>query len=375
MAAETRSFNGARLRLARVLQGLSQAELADRVAVSQAYIHHLEAGSRQQPTSIVVQSLADVLGVPAGFLHLAAPRVEFRDEECAFRRRASTSLAHRLRVLAHGTLFAEALDELEQYVDFPEPNVPRRRVFGRIEIEDAAEACRKAWGIPLDAPIANVVRVFENAGVVVTRFEASADRIDAFSRVGDRDVIVLNTDKGSTSRARFDCAHEGGHLVMHRGMETGIPDREDEANYFAAAFMLPRRSFAREFGYQVRVSWDHLRQLKARWRVSIAAMVRRAYDLQLIGAAEYRRANMELKQMGWHLAEPDEPPDESPELLGAALDAVAEVHGLKPRDLALALGWSVEMFKQVTGVSAVVEEPAPPVIAIDSARRRRQRSS
>src|SRR3954467_14165948 len=100
--------------------------------------------------------------------------------------------------------------------------------------------------------------------------------------------------------------------------------------------MLPRRSFAREFGYQVRVSWDHLRQLKARWRVSIAAMVRRAYDLQLIGAAEYRRANMELKQMGWHLAEPDEPPDESPELLGAALDAVAEVHGLKPRDLALA---------------------------------------
>jgi Zn-dependent peptidase ImmA (M78 family)/DNA-binding XRE family transcriptional regulator len=371
MAAETRSFNGARLRLARALQSLSQAELADRVAVSQAYVHHLEAGSRQQPTPIVVQSLAEVLGVPAGFLHLASPRVEFRDEECAFRRRASTSLTHRLRVLAHGTLFAEALEELEQYVDLPEPNVPQRRASTRAEIEDAAEMCRKAWGIPPDAPIANVVRVFEHAGIVVTRFEASAERIDAFSRVGDRDVIVLNTDKRSTSRARFDCAHEAGHLVMHRGMETGIVEREDEANYFAAAFMLPRRAFAREFGHQVRVSWEHLKQLKARWRVSLAAMVRRAYDLQLIGAAEYRRANMDLKQQGWHLNEPDEPPDEPPELFAAALDAVGEVHGLKPRDLAAALGWSAEMFEQVTGFLAS-DELGPPVIAIDTARRRRR---
>jgi Zn-dependent peptidase ImmA (M78 family)/DNA-binding XRE family transcriptional regulator len=366
---EKRSFNAGRLRIARLFQGLTQVELAMRVGVSQVYVHHLEAGSRQQPTSLLVESLADVLSISSSFLYAQSPRVEFRDEDCAFRRRAVTSLSERLRVLAHGTLFAELVDELEQYVDLPEPNVPQRRASTRAEIEHAAEECRRAWGIPLDAPIANISRVLENAGIVVTRFEASADRIDAFSRAGDRDIIVLNTDKGSTSRARYDCAHELGHLVMHRGMETGTSSHEDEANYFAAALLLPRRAFVREFGYRSRVSWAQVLDLKVRWRVSLAAMIRRAYDLQLIEAPEYRRANIELRQK-MYPREPGEPPDEAPELLGAALEAVAETRGLRSLGLASSLGWSAALFERVTGVAAQVDDQ-PPVASIEAAMRRR----
>ena len=368
--AETRNFNAGRLRVARLFQGLTQVELSGRVGVSQAYVHHLETGSRQQPTPILVEGLAEALWVSTAFLYLPSPRVEFRDEDCAFRRRATTSLGERLRVLAHGTLFAELVEELEQYVELPEPEVPQVRVSTRSDIEHAAEACRRAWGIPLDAPIGNITRVLENAGVVVTRFEASADRIDAFSRAGDRDIIVLNTDKGSTSRARYDCAHEAGHLVMHRGMETGTAEREDEANFFAAALLLPRAAFVREFGYQPRVSWAQMLDLKARWRVSLAAMIRRAYDLQLIGASEYRRANIDLRQR-MYPREPGEPPDEAPELLGIALEAVAETRGLRCFDLAESLGWSAALFERVTGITAPRDDSGA-VVAIEGARRRRQ---
>lgn len=371
MATATSSFAGSRLRLARVFQGLSQVEVADAVGVSQAYVHHLESGARQQPTSSIVSTLAGVLKVPVSFLYLTRPLVEFRDEECAFRRRANTSLANRLRVLAHGTLFAEAVDELEQYVDLPEPNVPQCRVTSRAEIEAAAATCREAWEVPADAPIANIVRVLENAGVVVTRFGASAERIDAFSRAGARDIVVLNTDKGSTSRTRYDCAHECGHLVMHRGLEGGAPDLEDEANYFAGSLLLPRKAFVREFGYQPRVSFDHLLQLKARWRVSVAAIVRRAYDLQLISAVEYRRLNILLRQE-MHHDEPGEPPDEPPELFAVALEAIADSRGLGPADLIAQLGWSPELFERVTGFTTTGEQSSD-VIAIESARRRRGR--
>lgn len=367
MATATRSFNGVRLRLARVFQGLSQVDVADSVGVSQAYIHHLESGSRQQPTSIVVNALASALKVPPGFLYSPVPIIEFRDEECAFRRRANTALTHRLRVLAHGTLFAEAVAELEQYVDLPEQNLPEVRVSTRRDIEDAAEACRRKWGVPVDAPIANMVRALENAGVVVTRFEASADRIDAFSRAGERDIIVLNTDKGSTSRTRYDCAHEAGHLVMHRGLDAGAPDREDEANYFAVALLLPRAGFVREFGYQPRASWDHLIQLKTRWGVSVAALIRRAYDLHLVSAVEYRRVNIALKQE-MYPNEPAEPPDEPPELFAVALEAIDETRGLATRALVHGLGWSPELFERVTGFTSE-GEPSAGIVAIESARR------
>lgn len=369
MTTATRSFVGERLRLARIFHGLSQVEVADQVGVSQAYIHQLEAGSRQQPTPTLVSALATALRVPAEFLYRDSSS-EFRDEECAFRRRASTPLSHRLRVLAHGTLFAEVVEELEQYVDFPVPNLPECRVETRNDIEKAAEETRRKWNIPLDAPIANMVRALENAGVVVTRFGASAERIDAFSRAASRDIVVLNTDKGSTSRTRYDCAHECGHLVMHRGLELGTPEREDEANFFAAALLLPRAAFIREFGYQPRPAMSHLIQLKTRWRVSLAAIVRRAYDVQLIGAPEYRRLNIELRQ-NMFPNEPEEPPDEVPELFRIGLEAVADARGLSTNTLVNDLGWSPELFERVTGYMA--REGRPGIVSIESARRRRGR--
>src|SRR5258708_40375904 len=92
-------------------------------------------------------------------------------------------------------------------------------------------------------------RVLEHAGVIVTRLD-EASKLDAFSRkgrAGGVTVVVLNTAKGSTSRTRFDMAHELGHLVMHSKPTLELADREKQADRFAAAFLLPRRGFAREF--------------------------------------------------------------------------------------------------------------------------------
>ena len=55
-----------------------------------------------------------------------------------------------------------------------------------------------------------------------------------------------------------------------------------------------------------RLDWTRLRQMKLRWGVSLAALIRRAFDLGLYTEATYRRAYSVLNQRGWRTEEPDE---------------------------------------------------------------------
>ncbi len=128
----------------------------------------------------------------------------------------------------------------------------------------------------------------ERAGVIIVSHLVQTTKVDAFSRPGRTTMIFLNRSIPSTSRWHFDIAHECGHLVMHHGIPTGSPETESAANSFASAFLMPRKAFSREFTLAP-FSWSHVFDLKRRWKTSAASIVRRAYDLGLISAVEYKR--------------------------------------------------------------------------------------
>ena len=65
-----------------------------------------------------------------------------------------------------------------------------------------------------------------------------------------------------------------------------------------------------------------LLELKSRWGVSIAALIRRARDLGTISDRQYREFQIRLRQMKWHEKEPGTLPPERP----ATLRRVMEVH-------------------------------------------------
>ncbi|MBK8265106.1 MAG: ImmA/IrrE family metallo-endopeptidase [Nannocystis sp.] len=127
-------------------------------------------------------------------------------------------------------------------------------------------------------------------------------------------------EKGSTSRTRWDASHELGHLIMHVDVAAGSPELERQANYFGSAFLLPRDSFIHEAPR--RVNWDLIWELKRRWKVSAAAIVRRCFDLGTISEPAYRRAFMYLNQTGQRIIERDEPPQEHPVALRKALEII-----------------------------------------------------
>lgn len=364
-------FQGARLRLARLFSGFTLADLGDKVSATRQYIQRLEVTADQAPSSDLLAALAEVLHVDREFFFL--PLVdEVKEDQGHFRKLQTTPQNVRHRVLSYGTMFNMIVSYLDTVLTLPEVNIPSISVDTTEDIEKAAEACREKWGLYLDAPITNLTRTLERAGVVVTTFEGVSEKVDAFSLVRGRPVIVRNMDKESTSRARFDLAHECGHFVMHEGIETGDPETETQAHRFASAFLLPRGAFYREFPRTSQIDWRAMFKLKERWGVSVQAIVRRAYDLGMITAVQYRNANVYISRKGWKRGEPCEPKPEFPEIIPLAIQALKDTQGISCADMAKQLYISKDVMS-VFGIECC-DEPTQQQNVISLAARRAARN-
>jgi Zn-dependent peptidase ImmA (M78 family)/transcriptional regulator with XRE-family HTH domain len=348
MSRILKAFVGDQLRLARLTHGMSLEEVASAVAATRQYIHQLENGSRT-PAEDLVRALADVLGVKVDFFY-AAEAAGVRPEQCHFRKQQTTPASIISQVLARGTMVDRLVNKLDERLTLPTVDFPDLPVHNVEEIEQAAEAARRHWKLGSDGPIVNMMRVVENAGAVVTCFKDLSDRVDALSMDRPRPIIVRSDAKASLCRLRFDLAHEAGHLVMHRGIETGDKFTEDQAHRFAGAFLFPRAAFLQEFPRGRQMNWGVLYQLKLRWKVAVRAMVRRAFDLGIIDAAQYRTANIQIVKNGQAKTEryDDELPLEQPELLSAAIAGMRQIGPEALNDLSDDLGLSSSMYSLLT---------------------------
>jgi len=354
MTPTARYFCGERLQLAREFRGWTQKQLGDEVAASHALISQYENGKKKDPGSDLAEAFGSVLGFETEFFYRPVED-PFLEEECNFRHLRSASERIKNRVRAHATLIGMVVSRLRKQFRFPDLDIPKIPASTVEEIELAAEGSRQHWKISPDGPILQIGRLLERAGVVIVQHLVDTRTIDAFSREGRSTLIFLNKSLPFPSRWIFDIGHECGHLVMHHGLHTGTVETELAANKFAGALLLPRRVFAREFQIAT-FSWKHIFDLKRRWRVSAAAIVRRAYDLSLIGAVTYRRAFQYMSAQGWKTnGEPHEPEFQEPESLLTAMNRLGPDVDLTMDQLRRELCFTPETFREVTGFS--VPEP------------------
>jgi Zn-dependent peptidase ImmA (M78 family)/DNA-binding XRE family transcriptional regulator len=347
-------FDGQRLQLAREFCDLTQKQLGDKVAASHALVSLCESGKRTEPATDLVEAFGTVLGFETEFFYQPTSEI-FREAECSFRHRRSTPERLKTKIRAHASLLGMVLERLRAYLKFPALNLPRISASTEEQIEKAAEQAHLHWGLGIEAPISEIGRVMEHAGVFLVSHLAESSQVDAFSRDGATALIFLNQSVQSTSRWIFDIAHECGHLVMHSGIQTGTEETEAAADRFAGAFLLPRGAFAREFRTSP-FSWNHVFKLKKRWKASAAAIVKRAYDLRLIDAVEYRQSFKYMSARNWRKGgEPHEPEFKGPELLSSALGSLGTKIDLTVAQLCKDLHFTPKTFLTVTG--AMVHAP------------------
>lgn len=350
-------FDPKRLELARKLKGLRKNQLAEQVGVTPAAITQYEAG-RSRPGPGVLARLALALGFPADFFVSGRPQSSLDPSTTHFRSLRATRQLERVSAVARAELAWELAQLLEHYVRLPTLDLPEVAV-GQTptaqELDNAAAAVREAWSISV-GPIANVVRLLEVHGVIVTRLRSGLDRVDAFSRWFDgRPLVVLCADKRDAARSRFDAAHELGHLVMHHDAEPGEAKAEREAQAFAAAFLMPARLLREEL--PGRLEWSRLLVLKRVWGVSLAALLYRSRTLGVMSDASYKRAMATMSKRGWRTNEPgDIGPPEAPSLFARSIDLVSR-RGVTLEHLANELYLPVDLVREI----ATLDEDRPTV--------------
>lgn len=346
-------FQGTKLRIARLLNGLTKADLADQLQVSRQFIHTLEVGTKPASQDMVA-ALSLLLKVQPSFF-FEPLQTEVREEECHFRSRQNMPDKVAEQIISRGTALELIVKFLDSKLELPAVNFPSIEIKDDQQIEEAAAACRMHWRLGC-GPISSMCRVLENAGAIVTMFDGDRHEIDALSMARNRPIVVRNALKQSPGRMRFDLAHECGHLVIHQGVATGDKITEGQANRFASAFLMPQEQLIKEFpSMPTRLDWQAIYSLKIRWRVSAKAVIRRAHDLGLIDAVQYATGNRFLNQTGQSKVEKfdEKIPLEEPELLKTAISAYLNEFDSTPADFSKQLGMTPSMVEQLVGISAL----------------------
>ena len=307
---------GARLKQARLLKGWTQTRLAAELvkngfATKTRTISEYEKGTSFPSASFLLLA-ASVINVPSSyFMHLPDITIEWR----AFRKRSGFGKRRQDEVKQYATDLTElhielrSLLNLELEIEFPET----KTVTTCDEAEIAASELRKEWGFG-DGPLHNLMRTVEGRGVVVIGKDDTNEKFDGLSGwCGEHPVIVINRNM-SADRSRFTLAHEIGHLVMDT---SAAEDEEKLAHRFAAALLVPAQNAKNALGESCDwLDWDELEELKRAYGLSMAAWVRRAYDLDIINKSRYIAQNRDLRGRGWHADEPGQyDGDEEPKQL------------------------------------------------------------
>ena len=293
-------FQPGRLRLARELDSLTQAEVARRLDLTPAAVSQFESGAAQ-PTEATVARLSKKLHIPAEFFRL--PITETHEGFFRSLRRTGTADRRRARAVAH---IAHDVVASSPGAGSPPLSLPYYRPTSLEaplqEIEEFAANVRRDWGLP-GGPVNNVVQLLEEHGIVVIRLPLNSADVDAFSLpFPDHPVVVLGSDKNDRARSRFDAAHELGHLVMHGDEVWGLPEVEKQAHTFAAAFLMPGAEIRGEL--PDRADWPSLFRVKGRWHVSLAALLMRAKTLGVMSEGNYLTAIKAASARGWRRVEP-----------------------------------------------------------------------
>lgn len=320
-------------RLAREFRGLTQTAVADRGGPSQTRLSRIEAGTLPASGEDLA-ALSRVLEFPAEFFRdpgtpAAAP---------LFRKRAIRSTKKLATIQARlntSVLIAKRL--LDAGIEIDPPNLfPEPGGFASDAPYEAAAALRRDWRLP-NGRIEDVTTVIENAGGVVLRVDfGSDDASAAFLTLPDdaRMWFLVNVREESGDRVRLSLSHELGHAVLHRllpSVDEG--ETEEQAFSFAVAFLLPPDHFDRQIPFDA-LTLTKARALKAQFGVSIAAIVRTAYERKRISRARYTSLYKQISARQWRKREPDPLPVERSHIWPVSLAVHREEHGYTEHDLA-----------------------------------------
>ncbi|MGV3540467.1 MAG: helix-turn-helix domain-containing protein [Rufibacter sp.] len=284
------------LTLAREARGLTQSELVEKVPnLTQGNYSRMEKGLLNIPEE-TLSNISKILKFPISFFFNNNP---IKDQaEYFYRKRLTMPRKQQIKIEANFDLLRIWIEALLTDVDIPDFNLPCIEVEGTNTPAIIASKIRNLMGLQ-KGPTEKLIYQLEKNGILVYCLKDAPEKFDGTTIVTNtgQHIIVIN-DALSNDRKRFTIAHEFGHIVMHLPFTPILdPDRdvELEANAFASEFLMPEIDIRRDL---INLKFSLLGDLKAFWKVSKAAIIRRALDLKFIDKSKYTSMMIELSRLG-----------------------------------------------------------------------------
>ncbi len=174
------------------------------------------------------------------------------------------------------------------------------------DAEMSAEEFRRDYKLSTNQPIPDLINTLENIGIIIIEIDNPNGKFsdfDGFSEfVNDIPFIVLlNNIDGE--RQRFTIAHELGHLVLNIKDEN--LDKEKICNKFASCLLMPKEAVINEFGIaRNHLSFYELRAFKSEYKTSMAAIIYRLKELNIISEYLFKKINISFSSKGYKKGEP-----------------------------------------------------------------------
>lgn len=333
---QAQGFQPERLIEARKARGLTQLELASYLGIKRQSLSAYEKGLTV-PKIEVIQELAELLRFQFSYFFRGVNDVSI--DNIHFRKNKTSKEKYYAALEIRLKWAARFFSYLQRYVDFLPLKALRQEdeSYSYEKLESLAEETRKYWGLGM-GPLSNVTALLENNGFIIARSNLDLEGVDACSSTivfedGLRHLLCYTSQRSHTPismvRDRMGKAHELAHFILHSSvtredLTSHYKRIEDEADYFASAFLLPRDSFAQEACFLTNI--DDFVRLKERWKVSIQAMILRCKNLGLMSDSTCSYLYRQLNSRNWRRSEPFDKEwlIERPRAFKEALDVIVQ---------------------------------------------------
>lgn len=280
---------------AREYRGFTQTELAKNIqGLSQSNLSKFEKGF-DTLSDENVDKIIDFLKFPKSFFDR---KIKITIDNSNYRKKIGTKKKDIAKFEKKCEIVGYMIDELADTIDWVDYSLPFVDMEDDYSINNVADHIRRQLKISEDEPVRDIMRILENAGILIYEIEAleGFDGISFYTSKG-YPVIIINKFI-SNDRKRFTLAHELGHLVMHNENKYLIPnhrDKEKEANMFASQFLMPEKYIKNSLRG---IRLGDLGILKKYWLTSKASIIKRAKDLNCIDSNKATYFNIELSRSG-----------------------------------------------------------------------------
>ena len=299
-----------RLRVARLMCGLSQAELVAKMkelaedfpalykSVSTTAVERYENAVMFPENSSILVTLAEALNTNVD--NLTRQFTIRIDKDFSFRKKSKLG-KKRIDVVK-----MKVQQGIEKYVEIEritgdEPKFDA--FFNNIVVKKAEDArlvaneLRKKWNLG-DGPISQPIVVLEEHGVKVIEVEEDPELFDGTSTIVEGlPVVVLNKCESfrpeskhtfSPERRNLTLFHELGHQIMNIPDDVSDKEKENLCNVFANEMLIPSNTFLNIFGNKRQaITIVELKDVQRTFGISARALMMKAYQLGVINKSRY----------------------------------------------------------------------------------------